>query len=40
MRQRGGYILEKKLKFHEDGTFVIVQFSDIEFIDADSIVSG
>ncbi|GIP53041.1 MULTISPECIES: hypothetical protein [Paenibacillus] len=25
--------MEKKLKFREDGTFVIVQFSDMEFID-------
>ena len=25
--------LEKKLKFRDDGTFVIVQFSDMEFID-------
>ncbi|MCV4231507.1 metallophosphoesterase family protein [Virgibacillus sp. LDC1] len=27
--------MEKKLKFREDGTFVIVQFSDVEFIDAE-----
>lgn len=27
--------MEKKLKFREDGTFVIVQFSDMEFIDAE-----
>ncbi|WP_341271613.1 metallophosphoesterase [Paenibacillus solani] len=25
--------MEKKLKFRDDGTFVIVQFSDMEFID-------
>ncbi|MGG3311288.1 metallophosphoesterase family protein [Paenibacillus lautus] len=27
----------KKLKFREDGTFVIVQFSDVEFIDAEDL---
>ncbi|WP_274364994.1 metallophosphoesterase family protein [Paenibacillus thermotolerans] len=27
--------MDKKLKFREDGTFVIVQFSDVEFIDAE-----
>lgn len=37
MRQRGGYTLVKKLKFREDGTFVIVQFSDVEFIDAEDL---
>ncbi|MEC0206008.1 metallophosphoesterase family protein [Paenibacillus lautus] len=29
--------MEKKLKFREDGTFVIVQFSDVEFIDAEDL---
>lgn len=26
--------MSNKMKFREDGTFVIVQFSDVEFIDA------
>lgn len=29
--------MEKKLTFREDGTFVIVQFSDVEFIDAEDL---
>ena len=34
---KGRVYLGEKLKFREDGTFVIVQFSDVEFIDAEDL---